>query len=309
MKMRGVILNIEEIYENLTKEMQDSKIYKKEPMKKHTSFKIGGEADIFVKAGSIKDIKYILNKAKEENIQLTVVGNGSNLLVKDNGIRGITLQIDLQEINIKENIVTVGAGVKLGGLGVVLQKEGLTGFEFAAGIPGTIGGAVRMNAGAYGSEFSNIVEKVTIITRENQIKELSKEKLEFSYRHSRFENTDEIILSAELKLEKGNKEEIKSKMNELMLARKEKQPLELPSAGSTFKRGADFIAAKLIEDAGLKGYKIGGAQVSTKHSGFVVNVGNATAKDVLELTTYMKKVVLEKFGKMLELEVEIIGED
>lgn len=198
--------------------------------------------------------------------------------------------------------------MKLGVLGLNLQKEGLTGFEFAAGIPGTIGGAVRMNAGAYGGEFCNIVEKVTCITKQGVIKEYSNEELEYSYRHSRFVNTDEIILNATLKLEKGNKEEIKSKMDELMLARRTKQPLELPSAGSTFKRGKDFYASKIIEEAGLKGYTIGGAQVSEKHSGFVVNVGNATAKDVLDLTNYMKKVVYEKFGKQLELEVEIVGE-
>lgn len=216
--------------------------------------------------------------------------------------------MDLQEIDIEETKVTVGAGVKLGVLGLRIQKEGLTGFEFAAGIPGTIGGAVRMNAGAYGGEFCNIVEKVTCITKEGVIKEYSNEELEYSYRHSRFVNTDEIILNATLKLEKGNKEEIKSKMDELMLARRTKQPLELPSAGSTFKRGKDFYASKIIEEAGLKGYNIGGAQVSEKHSGFVVNVGNATAKDVLDLTDYMKKVVYEKFGKQLELEVEIVGE-
>lgn len=216
--------------------------------------------------------------------------------------------MDLQEIDIEETKVTVGAGVKLGVLGLRMQKEGLTGFEFAAGIPGTIGGAVRMNAGAYGGEFCNIVEKVTCITKQGIIKEYSNEELEYSYRHSRFVNTDEIILNATLKLEKGNKEEIKSKMDELMLARRTKQPLELPSAGSTFKRGKDFYASKIIEEAGLKGYTIGGAQVSEKHSGFVVNVGNATAKDVLDLTDYMKKVVYEKFGKQLELEVEIVGE-
>ncbi len=189
-----------------------------------------------------------------------------------------------------------------------MQKEGLTGFEFASGIPGTIGGAVRMNAGAYGGEFCNIVEKVTCINKQGIIKEYSNEELEYSYRHSRFLNTDEIILYATLKLEKGNKQEIKNKMDELMLARRTKQPLELPSAGSTFKRGKDFYASKIIEEAGLKGYTIGGAQVSEKHSGFVVNVGDATAKDVLDLTNYMKKIVYEKFGKQLELEVEIVGE-
>lgn len=301
-------MNIEEIYEILTKELQNSTICKNEPMSKHTTFKIGGNADIYIKAKTIEDIKYILKVVNEKEIPITVIGNGSNLLVKDNGIRGVTVQIDLQEIDIKGTEVNVGAGVKLGVLGSIIQKNRLTGFEFAAGIPGSIGGAVRMNAGAYGGEFSNIVEKVTCITREGVIKELSKEDFAFSYRHSRFMENDEIILSATLKLEKGNSDEIKSKMDELMLARKTKQPLELPSAGSTFKRGNDFYASRIIEEAELKGYKVGGAQVSEKHAGFVVNTGNATAKDVLELTDYMKKVVYEKFGKKLELEVEVIGE-
>lgn len=301
-------MNKEDIYEILTKDIPNSEVYLNEPMSKHTSFKIGGNADIYVKAKNVEDIKYIINYVKNKKIPLTVLGNGSNLLVRDNGIRGITMQIDLQEIVVEDVKVTVGAGVKLGALATVIQKNELTGFEFAAGIPGTIGGAVRMNAGAYGSEFVNIVTQVTYITREGIIKEILKDNLEFSYRHSRFTDSDEVILSATLELEKGKAEEIKNRMNELLTARKTKQPLEFPSAGSTFKRGSDFYASKIIEEAGLKGYKIGGAQVSEKHSGFVVNVGNATAKDVLNLTDYVKKVVFEKFGKKLELEVEVVGE-
>lgn len=301
-------MNKEDIYEILTKDIPNSEVYLNESMKKHTSFKIGGNADIYVKAKNVEDIKYIIKYVKDNQIPLTVLGNGSNLLVKDNGIRGITMQIDLQQIVIEDTKVTVGAGVKLGVIANAIQKNELTGFEFAAGIPGTIGGAVRMNAGAYGGEFMNIVTKVTYITRDGSIKELSKENLDFSYRHSRFSDTDEIILSATLELQKGNLEEITNKMNELLNARKTKQPLEFPSAGSTFKRGSDFYASRIIEEAGLKGYKIGGAQVSEKHSGFVINIGNATAKDVLDLTDYMKKVVYEKFNKKLELEVEIVGE-
>lgn len=301
-------MNKQNIYNNLTKDLKKSKVYIDEPMTKHTSFKIGGKADIFILARDVEDIKYVLNYVKNEQIDIFIIGNGSNLLVKDNGIRGITMAIDLQDIEIQGTKVNVGAGVKLGILGLLLQKNELTGFEFASGIPGSIGGAVRMNAGAYGGEFSNIVENVTCINRQGIIKQLSKEELEYSYRHSRFMNTDEIIISATLKLEKGNKDEIKSKMDELMLARKTKQPLELPSAGSTFKRGKDFYASKIIEEAGLKGFQVGGAQVSIKHAGFVVNLGNATAKDVLDLTNYMKEKVYEKFGKQLELEVEIIGQ-
>lgn len=214
----------------------------------------------------------------------------------------------MQGIESNENEVKVGAGVKLSALAIEVLKKGLTGFEFAAGIPGTIGGAVRMNAGAYGGEFSNIVQKVKCITLDGTIKELSKEELKYSYRYSRFVDSNEIIIETVLKLEKGNLNEIKNKMEELMLARKTKQPLEFPSAGSTFKRGTDFYASKIIEEAGLKGYKIGGAQVSKKHAGFVINIGNATAKDVIDLTDYIKKVVYEKYGKKMELEVEIIGE-
>lgn len=302
-------MNKEVLYQNLTKEIPNSKILLNEPMTKHTSFKIGGIADIFIKVKNIEDVKYILNYTKKENIPLTVIGNGSNLLVKDNGIRGITMQIDMQNIETKEDYtVNVGAGVKLGMLANMLQKNGVSGFEFASGIPGTIGGAVRMNAGAYGGEFANIIEEVTFITKDGEVKNLKKEELDFSYRHSRFCNTNEIIISAILKLEKGNPEEIKQKMNELLEARKEKQPIELPSAGSTFKRGEDFIAAKLIDEAGLKGYKIGGAQVSLKHAGFIVNTGDATAQDVLDLVEYVTKIVYETAGKKLELEVEIVGE-
>ena len=302
-------MNKKDIYEDLTKDIQSSKIYIDEPMKKHTSFKIGGVADIYVKVENIEDIKYILKYTKNNQIPLTVIGNGSNLLVKDNGIRGITIQIDIQEVDIKDNFnVSVGAGVKLGMLANILQKNGISGFEFAAGIPGTIGGAVRMNAGAYGGEFANIIEEVTFITESGEVKKMKKEELDFSYRHSRFCNTNEIIISAVLKLEKGNSEEIKQKMNELLEARKEKQPIELPSAGSTFKRGEDFISAKLIDEAGLKGYKIGGAQVSLKHAGFIVNTGNATAEDILNLIEHVTKTVYKKFEKQLQLEIEIVGE-
>lgn len=301
-------MNKEDIYEILTKDIPNSEVYLNEAMSKHTSFRIGGNADIYVKVKNIEDVKYIVKYVKYNKIPLTVLGNGSNLLVRDNGIRGITMQIDLQQIKVEDTKVIVGAGVKLGVLAMEILKNELEGFEFAAGIPGTIGGAVRMNAGAYGDEFMNIVTNVTCITRDGIIKELSKEELDFSYRHSRFTDTDEIILSATIQLKKGNVEEIKNKMDELLNARKTKQPLEFPSAGSTFKRGSDFYASRIIEEAGLKGYKIGGAQISEKHSGFVVNVGNATAKDVIELTDYVKKVIFEKFGKKIELEVEIVGE-
>jgi UDP-N-acetylmuramate dehydrogenase len=280
-----------------------------EPMNKHTSFKIGGNADIYVKVQNIDDVIYLKKYTNENNIPLTIIGNGSNILVKDNGIRGITAKIDFDNISIEENgIVNVEAGVKLGMLAVTLQKNGIEGFEFAAGIPGTIGGAIRMNAGAYGKEFKDIVDSITYLSENNEIVKIKNEEALFEYRNSRFANNKEIILSATLHLQKGNSEQIKEKMNELMTLRKEKQPIDMPNAGSTFKRGTDFITAVLIDEAGLKGYKIGGAQVSTKHAGFIVNTGNAKAEDVLKLVEYVKKVVYEKFNKNIELEIEVIGE-
>ena len=304
-------MNKNEIYSKLTNDLQNSKVFLDEPMSKHTSFKIGGNADIFIKAQTVEDIKYILNFVDKNGVPLTVIGNGSNLLVKDNGIRGIVLQTAINEIDIdKQNqIVKVGNGVKLGELSAILEKNELTGFEFASGIPGSIGGAVRMNAGAYGREFKDIIKDVTYITKNGQIITEKCEDLSFLYRHSRFCNTNDIILFANLKLEKGTLEDIKNKKSEILKARIEKQPLDMPSAGSTFKRGQDFISAKLIDEAGLKGYQIGGAKVSEKHAGFIVNSGDATAKDVIKLIEYVQKVVYEKFNKKLETEIEIIGED
>ena len=191
----------------------------------------------------------------------------------------------------------------------MLQKEGLSGFEFASGIPGCIGGAIRMNAGAYGSEFKDIVEEIRYITKNGKIETIQNSEANFSYRHSKFCETEDIILSAKLKLEKASPDEIMKKMQENLEHRMEKQPLNFPSAGSTFKRGDDFITAKLIDEAGLKGYKIGGAEVSEKHAGFIVNTSNATAKDVIELIEYVKKIIKEKYNINIELELEIIGED
>lgn len=306
-------MDIHKIYEELKKNITKSNIYINEPMSKHTSFKIGGNADILVKIKSVEDIKYILKYSKLNNIPITVIGNGSNLLVKDKGIRGITIQIDIQDINIIEEkegeiIIFVGSGVKLGMLANKLMQKEVSGFEFASGIPGTIGGAIRMNAGAYGKEFKEIVEKATYIDEDGNIKILENEDMNFSYRHSRFVGSDEIILDAVLKLEKGNIDNIKNKMEEYKKLRIEKQPTNMPSAGSSFKRGTDYISAKLIDDAGLKGYQIGGAKVSEKHAGFIVNTGDATAEDVLNLVDYIIKVVYEKFGKVLEMEIEVVGE-
>ncbi|MBR2587595.1 MAG: UDP-N-acetylmuramate dehydrogenase [Bacilli bacterium] len=296
-------------------------------MKKHTSFKIGGNADIFIKAKNVEEIKFILEISKEHDIPLTIIGNGSNVLVKDNGIQGIVLKIDIDEIEIsnledekkycedmvldeneKYAIVTVGAGTPLGKLAQVLLKNSISGFEFASGIPGTIGGAIRMNAGAYGTEFKDIVLETTCLDLDKNIIKLNNKQQKFEYRESIFKYKSLIILESKLLLKyECNSINIKEKMDEYKTNRLEKQPIDFPSAGSTFKRGRDFITAKLIDECGLKGYSIGGAQVSTKHAGFIVNKGSATAEDVLNLVDFIKKSVFEKFGKNIELEIEVLG--
>ena len=310
LEIGSVNLNIKEILEK--SKLNKENLYYDEPMAKHTSFKIGGPADVFIKVDNIEELKETLDLSKKNQIPLTIIGNGSNLLVTDKGIRGITAKLNLKDIEIKnennKQIIKVEAGVPVGLLAQKLLKEEITGFEELSGIPGTIGGAVIMNAGAHGKELKDILKKVTAMDYNGNIHEFKNEECLFSYRNSRFQKEKYIILQATLELEKGNSTEIKEKMDEYMQFRKEKQPIEYPNAGSTFKRGEDFVTAKLIDEAGLKGYKIGGAQVSEKHAGFIVNVDNATAKDVIELTDYIKEKIEEKFDKKINLEIQIIGE-
>ena len=310
LEIGSVNLNIKEILEK--SKLNKENLYYDEPMAKHTSFKIGGPADVFIKVDNIEELKEILDLSKKNQIPLTIIGNGSNILVTDKGIRGITAKLNLKDIKIKnennKQIIKVDAGVPVGLLAQKLLKEEITGFEELSGIPGTIGGAVIMNAGAHGKELKDILKKVTAMDYNGNIHEFTNEECLFSYRNSRFQKEKYIILQATLELEKGNSTEIKEKMDEYMQFRKEKQPIEYPNAGSTFKRGEDFVTAKLIDEAGLKGYKVGGAQVSEKHAGFIVNVDNATAKDVIELTDYIKEKIEEKFGKKINLEIQIIGE-
>lgn len=286
-----------------------------EQMNLHTSFKVGGIADIFIIANTINEIKDVLKISRENNIPLKVIGNGSNLLVKDKGFRGIILKINLQEISITQNeesenecLVKVQAGIPLGKLAQILCNNEIGGFEFASGIPGTIGGAIKMNAGAYGYEFKDIIQNVTYLNSENEIIKVQNNECNFSYRHSFFSENNSIILECTLKLYKEKKENIKQKLEENLQKRKEKQPIEYPSAGSTFKRGEDYITAKLIDECGLKGYTIGGAQISEKHAGFVINKNNATAEEIINLIEYTKEIVYQKTGKKIELEIEIIGE-
>ena len=305
------MFNTNNLINDIRKKIDEKDILINESMSKHTTFRIGGNADIFIKADTIEKIIYILKLSKDNSIPLFIIGNGSNILVKDEGIRGIVLKIELNDVNIIEEDdkikVTVGSGVKLAQLAQILLKNSIKGFEFASGIPGTIGGAVRMNAGAYGAEMKDIVYKTTFLDYDGNLHTILNNEHNFEYRNSRFSKEKSIILETVLFLEKGNSEEIKRKMEEYSIQRREKQPIGVPNAGSTFKRGNDFITAKLIDECGLKGYQIGGAQVSKIHAGFIVNTGNATSSDVINLVNYIKEKVYERFNKEIQLEIEIVG--
>ena len=305
-------MEIKQIIENSNLAIPKDNILYKEDMKKHTTFKIGGPAECFIKIKTKEELKEILVFARENKIPITILGNGSNILVLDGGIKGITLTIQIEYLDIKQDDekykIYVGGGYKLAKLAQYLLKNEISGFEELSGIPGTIGGAVSMNAGAHGREMKDIVQKIKCVDIDGNEKEFLNEEAGFGYRKSIFKGNSYIVTEVELNLQKGKQEEIKEKMDEYAKYRKEKQPIEYPSAGSTFKRGKDYITAKLIDEAGLKGYSIGGAVVSTKHSGFVINKGNATAKDVLDLVKYIKDTIEEKFDKKIELEIEVVGE-
>ena len=280
-----------------------------EPMRMHTSFQIGGPAEIFVQPATGDEVRQAICLAKEEQIPFFVVGNGSNLLVSDDGFRGMIVQIgrNLQEISVEDNVIYAQAGALLSRVARTALEHGLTGMEFAAGIPGSLGGAVAMNAGAYGGEMKDILTDAEVLTPDGEIKILSLEELDLSYRHSCIFDEDYIVLSVHLQLEQGDTTVIRNRMDELARARREKQPLEYPSAGSTFKRPEGYFAGALIQEAGLKGYTVGGAQVSEKHSGFVVNRGGATAEEVLFLIKQVQKKVKSRFGVTMEPEVRMVG--
>ena len=284
-----------------------------EPMAKHTTFKVGGPAECYIKVDDIKELRNILKFAKDNDVPITILGNGSNVLVLDKGIRGIVLNIKFNKIemmNLGEKIfANIGAGVKISVFGHVLLKNEITGFEELSGIPGTIGGAVRMNAGAHGKEFKDVITTVTCMDYDGNIKQFENKDMHFEYRRSMLKDKKYIVLEVSMQFQKGKEKDIKGKMEEYLAYRREKQPIEYPSAGSTFKRGTDFITAKLIDEAGIKGYSIGGAEVSEKHAGFIINKGNATAKDILDLIEYVKNTIYEKFDKKIELEIEIMGEN
>ena len=280
-----------------------------EPMKNHTTFKIGGPAQYYVTPESVTQIQEVVSLCKDKNIPLHVIGNGSNILVGDDGVDGVVLALfnTFSDYEIKDNVITAQAGMSLIKLAVIALREGLTGLEFASGIPGSVGGAVYMNAGAYDGQMKDVVTSVTVLDEAGNIRILGRDELDMGYRTSAVAKNNMIVLQVVIELKSGDKEQIKARMNQLSELRKQKQPLEYPSAGSTFKRPEGFFAGKLIADAGLKGYSIGGAAVSEKHAGFVVNMGGATAKDVVELTDYIKKRIIEQFGVTLELEIKKIG--
>lgn len=285
-------------------------VYRNEPMRKHTTFRIGGPADFYLCPHSAKEIQKAVAICREEELPYFILGNGSNLLVSDQGYRGVVIQLwkNVSDILVEGCRIRAKAGASLAKIAGEALEEGLTGMEFAAGIPGTLGGAVVMNAGAYGGEMKDILQEALVMDEQGEIFTLKKEELHLGYRTSIIKEKGYIVLAAALELKPGDRKEIKEKMDELKQRRVEKQPLDMPSAGSTFKRPEGYFAGKLIMDAGLRGFSVGGAQISEKHCGFVVNTGKATANDVLTLIREVQKRVRDKFGVELETEVKFLGE-
>lgn len=298
------------IYDKVVDIVGEENVHTDEPMSRHTTFRIGGSADYFVKPGNADEVAAVIAVCREYNIPYFILGNGSNLLVSDDGYRGMIINImdNMDSVTVDGRIITAQAGAMLVRVSVMARDNALTGLEFASGIPGTIGGAVYMNAGAYCGEMKNVVKTVRAIDEYGRIYELDSEKMDFSYRHSIVEERKLIVLEVTLELEHGSREAIDDRMKELAEARRSKQPLEYPSAGSTFKRPEGYFAGKLIMDAGLRGYSVGGAQVAEKHCGFVINKGGATASDVVELIRDVQHDVDDKFGVTLEPEVKMLGE-
>lgn len=297
-----------EPFERILKE-KEIQFRANEPMSGHTTFRIGGAADVFITVSSLRQLKCVIDAAKSTDTPLFCIGRGSNLLVSDEGIDGAVLSLsEINEISVSENEIVCGAGAQLSALCIAAERAGLSGLEFAYGIPGSVGGAVYMNAGAYGGEISDVLADVTAMDRSGTVQTLEAAELALGYRTSAFKQNGMIIVSARFKLKPASVSDIRGKMEELLARRKEKQPLEYPSAGSTFKRPQGYFAGALIEECSLKGYSIGGAQVSEKHAGFVINKGDATSSDIAALIDYVRKTVYENKGVMLEPEVRFLGE-
>lgn len=298
-------------YDKLNNVIAKDSILIDEPMSRHTTFRVGGPADFFVTPKAKEEVRDVIRICKEAGMPYYIIGNGSNLLVSDAGYRGVIVQIykEMNEVKVEGDLVKAQAGALLSGIAAKALGAELSGFEFASGIPGTIGGACVMNAGAYGGEMKDVLESVTVLTGEGKIIELGHNELELGYRTSVIAKKGYIVLGAVLKLERGDGEKIKTYMDELKEKRVTKQPLEYPSAGSTFKRPEGYFAGKLIEDAGLRGFQVGGAQVSEKHCGFVINRDHATAADIMELMRQVQIRVKENSGVDLEPEVKRLGDE
>ena len=290
--------------------LEDNRILEAELMSRHTTFRIGGPADFFLVPENADEIKKIIAVCKEKNVPYFILGNGSNLLVSDRGYRGVVIQLDRNfgEVKVEGTEIHASAGALLSTIAVAARRASLTGFEFAGGIPGTLGGAVVMNAGAYGGEMKDVLRKVMVMDQSGKVFEIPAEELQMGYRTSIIKTAGYIVLGEVLSLKEGNLEEIKMLTRKLSEQRTSKQPLEYPSAGSTFKRPEGYFAGKLIMDSGLRGYRVGGAQVSEKHCGFVINTGDATAEDVRSLMKHVTEIVYAKFGVTLEPEVKFLGE-
>lgn len=298
------------IYEFIRIYVPEEDIFLEEPMDKHTTFRVGGKAQCLIRVSGSRQLEKLIPYLKKVEIPYFVLGNGSNLLVGDKGYKGVILQVGnkMSSISVEGSCIRAGAGALLTQIARCAKENGLTGFEFASGIPGTVGGGVVMNAGAYDGEMKQVVKQVRIMNEEGEILILDNDAMEFGYRTSIIKSRPFVVLEVLLELQQGNEKEILGKMEEFSRMRKEKQPLEFASAGSTFKRPKGYFAGKLIMDAGLRGYSIGGAQVSEKHCGFIVNTGRATACDVAEVIQEVQERVKDKFGVVLEREVIFLGE-
>lgn len=307
---KNIMIDNIKILNDLQKLIPNVEILANEPLSKHTFIKTGGICDLFIKPTKMENLQIIVTYAHENKIPLTVLGKGTNVIIRDSGIRGIVVSLELlNELTVEGNIITVGSGANIIDVSRVALDNHLSGLEFACGIPGTVGGALIMNAGAYGGEISEVLTSAKVITQSGEFKTFVEGEFDFSYRNSIFAKENLIIVEAVFTLKNGDYEAIKAKMDENTFLRESKQPLEYPSCGSVFKRPPGYFAGKLIQDSNLQGTRIGGAEVSKKHAGFIVNVDNATSSDYIQLIRHVQATVKEKFGVDLETEVKIIGEE
>ncbi|MED4903233.1 UDP-N-acetylmuramate dehydrogenase [Parageobacillus thermoglucosidasius] len=298
------------IYQELVRICGEKNVLRDEPLKYHTLVKIGGKADFLVWPETYEQVVEVIRLKEKHHLPFTLLGNGSNVIVRDGGIRGIVVQLKhLTEIKVEGEKIIAQSGADIKAVSRVALEHSLTGLEFACGIPGSVGGAIMMNAGAYDGEIKDVIDHVKVVTQTGEQKILRKDDLQLGYRTSIISKTNDIVLEAVFQLKKGDPQKIKEKMDDLTFRRESKQPLEYPSVGSVFKRPPGYFAGKLIQDSGLQGKGVGGAEVSTKHAGFIINKNNATASDYIATIELVRKTVKEKFGVDLELEVKIIGED